>query len=277
MRTKGMNKINLLFKKYKVWWRHKIDLPFLYDYQKVLLKLSLVALVALFFVVRGSTAPLLIDTELMRQLFCTDVNGDKTIYNIAISVIAAYIFYIFQVHIPGKKKHRRNMTIVSELNKYLVRLLEELVTAWRVFLIIYNGEYGCVFKEFEYETNIGSYTVDKENYTDLVNELTDKLDEIIKLDVFDDFDTAYCDLIIKAYRSWNGFKYVLRDMTATWENQAVLISQNEYNGLLNRLESFERISKKLQQIEKYPCYLIRISKYKGKSRIRQWAEQLAED
>lgn len=272
-----MIKINLLYIKIKVWWRNRIDLPFLYDYQKILLKLSLVALIALFFVVRGSTAPLLIDTELMRLLFCTDVNGDKTIYNIAISVIAAYIFYIFQVHIPEKKKHKRNMTIVSELNKYLVTLLEELVIAWRIFLVVYNGEYGCVFKEFEYETNIGSYTVDKENYTDLVNELTDKLDEIIGLDAFNDFDTAYCDLIIKVYRSWNGFKYILHDMTATWENESIRISQYEYNNLLNRLEVFERLSKKLQQIEKYRCYPIRISKYAGKSELRKLAERLAED
>lgn len=272
-----MNKFKLFFREFKILWKHRIDFPFLYDYQKVLLKLTFVAFVALFFVVRESTAPLLIDTELMRQLFYTDVNGDKTIYNIAISVIAAYIFYIFQVHIPEKKKHKRNMTIVSELNKYLVTLLEELVTAWRVFLVVYNGEYGCVFKEFEYETNIGSYTVDKENYSDLVNELTDKLDEIIGLDVFNEFDAAYCDLIIKAYRSWNGFKYVLRDMTATWENHAILISQNEYNSLQNRLELFERISQKLQQIEKYRCYPIRISKYSGKSELRKLAEQLSED
>ena len=64
-----MNKINLLYTKFKIWWRHRIDLPFLYDFQKILLKLSLVALVALFFVVRGSTAPLLIDTKLMRSSF----------------------------------------------------------------------------------------------------------------------------------------------------------------------------------------------------------------
>lgn len=272
-----MNKINLLYIKVKVWWRQRIDLPFLYDYQKILLKLSLVALIALFFVVRGSTAPLLIDSELMRLLFYTDVNGDKTIYNIAISVIAAYIFYIFQVYIPEKKKHKRNMTIVSELNKYLVTLLEELVTAWRVFLVVYNGEHGCVFKEFEYETNIGPYTVDKENYADLVNELTEKLDEIIELDVFDDFDTAYCDLIIKVYRSWNGFKFILCDMTAIWENESVRISEYEYNNLLNHLEGFERLSKKLQKIEKYHCYPIRISKYAGKSQIRKWVEQLPED
>jgi hypothetical protein len=213
----------------------------------------------------------------MRWLFYTDVNGDKTIYNIAISVIAAYIFYIFQVYIPEKQKHKRNMTIVSERNQYLVRLLEELVTAWRVFLVVYNGEYGCVFKEFKYETNIGSYTVDKENYTDLVNELTDKLNEIIKLDIFNDFDTAYCDLIIKTYRSWNGFKYILNDMTATWENQSVRISQYEYNELLNRLEFFEGLSKKLQKIEKYRCYPIRISKYPGKSKLRKLAEQLTKD
>lgn len=272
-----MNKINSLYEKFKIWWQHRLDLPFLYDYQKVLLKLSLVALIALFFVVRGSTAPLLIDTKLMRQLFYSDVNGDKTIYNIAISVIAAYIFYIFQVYIPEIKKHNRNMTIVSELNKYLVTLLEELVTAWRVFLVVYNGEYGCVFKEFEYETNIGSYTVDKENYTDLFNELTDKLDEIMGLEIFNDFDVSYCDLIIKAYYSWNGFKYVLRDKTATWENHAILLSEYEYNSLLNRLELFERISRKLQQIEKYRCYPIRISKYSGKSELRKLAEQLAEE
>ena len=169
------------------------------------------------------------------------------------------------------------MTIVSELNKYLVRVLEELVTAWRVFLVICDGQHGWVFKEFDYETNIGSYTVDKENYADLINELTNKLDEIIELDVFNDFDTAYCDLIIKLYRSWHGFKYVLRDMTATWENQAILISQNEYNSLLECIENFERLSKKLQQIEKYPCQLIQISKYRGKSKIRQWIEQLPED
>lgn len=272
-----MNKIKLLFSKFKILWKNRLDFPFLYAYQKTLLKLSLVALVALFFVVRGSTAPLLIDTELTRQLFCSDVNGDKTIYNIAISVIAAYIFYIFQVHIPEKNKLKRNMTIVSELNKYLVRLLEELVTAWRVFLVICDGQHGCVFKEFDYETNIGSYTVDKENYADLINELTNKLDEIIELDVFNDFDSAYCDLIIKAYRSWNGFKYALRNMTAMWENQAVRISQYEYNSLLNRLENFERISKKLQQIEKYRCYPIRISKYSGKSELRKMVELLDED
>lgn len=66
-------------------------------------------------------------------------------------------------------------------------------------------------------------------------------------------------------------------MTATWENQAILISQNEYNSLLERLENFERLSKKLQQIEKYRCYPIRISEYSGKSELRKLAERLDED
>lgn len=272
-----MNNLKIYFNRLKKWWKNRINLPFLYTYQTVLLKLSLVAFVALFFVVRGSTAPLLIDTELMRQLFCTDVNGDKTIYNIAISVIAAYIFYIFQVHIPEKNKLKRNMTIVSELNKYLVTLLVELVAAWRVFLVVCDGQHGCIFKEFNYETNIGSYSVDKENYEDLFAELTSKLNEIINLEAFKELDTAYCDLIINAHYSWSGFKYILSEMTATWENGSVTISQYEYNDLLNRLEHFERISQKLQRIEKFRCYLIRISKYGGKSRIRLWAERLSED
>ena len=40
----------------------------------------------------------------MRLLFYTDTNADHTLYNIAISYVAAYIFYLIQVYYPEKRK-----------------------------------------------------------------------------------------------------------------------------------------------------------------------------
>lgn len=73
-------------------------------YNEVLIKLSILLMVALFFTIRGSTWKLLSNNAVIYGLFYTDTNGDRTIYNIAISYIAAYIFYLIQVYFPEKNK-----------------------------------------------------------------------------------------------------------------------------------------------------------------------------
>lgn len=65
----------------------------LFDYKKTLYLLSAILLVAIYFVIKGSMWPLLFDNELCRALFYTPNEGDHTLYNIAISYVAAYIFY----------------------------------------------------------------------------------------------------------------------------------------------------------------------------------------
>lgn len=56
----------------------------IYDYQRTLIKLTIIVLIAVFIVIRGSTAPLLLDNSIMRFLFYTPIDEDKTLYNIGI-------------------------------------------------------------------------------------------------------------------------------------------------------------------------------------------------
>ena len=67
----------------------------IYDYQKTLWKLTVLLFVGVFFVIRGSTFPLLVDIPILHTLFYSEPNADKTLYNIGISIIAAYIFYFW--------------------------------------------------------------------------------------------------------------------------------------------------------------------------------------
>ena len=75
-----------------------------FDYKRVLCLLSLILLLSIYFVIKGSAWPLLFDNEICRILFYTSEEGDHTLYNIGISYLAAYIFYIIQVFIPEHKK-----------------------------------------------------------------------------------------------------------------------------------------------------------------------------
>lgn len=74
-----------------------------YEFERLWLILTGINIIAIYFIIRGSTAPLLFNVNILRVLFYTDVNTDKTLYNIAISYFAAYIFYIIQIYLPERK------------------------------------------------------------------------------------------------------------------------------------------------------------------------------
>jgi hypothetical protein len=74
------------------------------NYNRILLWLSLLLIVSMYLVIRGSSWSLLFDNKVFRVIFYTDINADHTLYNIAISYIAAYIFYLIQVFIPEKRR-----------------------------------------------------------------------------------------------------------------------------------------------------------------------------
>ena len=75
-----------------------------FDYKRTLFFLSLILLLSIYFIVKGSSWPLLFDNEICRTLFYMSEESDHTLYNIGISYLAAYIFYIIQVFIPERKK-----------------------------------------------------------------------------------------------------------------------------------------------------------------------------
>lgn len=63
--------INVL-NKWKLSIADRLGNPLIYDYQKTLLKLTIVLVGAILVVIRGSTAPLLIDNKMFRLLFCSE-------------------------------------------------------------------------------------------------------------------------------------------------------------------------------------------------------------
>ena len=75
-----------------------------FGYNEILVKLSVLLIVALYFVIRGSSWSLISNNNVIYKLFYTDPDGDHTLYNIAISYVAAYIFYLIQVYYPERKK-----------------------------------------------------------------------------------------------------------------------------------------------------------------------------
>ena len=75
-----------------------------FGYNEILVKLSVLLIMALYFVIRGSSWSLISNNNVIYKLFYTDPDGDHTLYNIAISYVAAYIFYLIQVYYPERKK-----------------------------------------------------------------------------------------------------------------------------------------------------------------------------
>lgn len=75
-----------------------------FGYNKVLIELSVLLLIAIFFVIRGSSWQLISNNEIIYWMFYTDADGDHTLYNIGISYVAAYIFYLIQVYYPERRK-----------------------------------------------------------------------------------------------------------------------------------------------------------------------------
>ena len=94
-----------------------------YEFERLWLLLTAINIIAIFLIIRGSTAPLLVDNSVLEFLFCIDNTGDKTLYSIAISYFAAYIFYLIQIYYPERKK---TLTALLSIRPYIHNLVLEL-------------------------------------------------------------------------------------------------------------------------------------------------------
>ena len=111
----------------------------LLSYNRTMAWLSCVLILALIFVIRGSTLPLVFDNRFTRWLFLTDVDADKTLYNIGISYVAAYIFYVIQVYIPERKR-----TLIAIVHTQLdmlncIRQCSFFLEGWKEYTERNNG------------------------------------------------------------------------------------------------------------------------------------------
>ena len=244
--------------------------PILYDYQKTIIKLSGLLLVSLFVVVKGSTAPLLCDASWCR-IFYSDPGGDKTLYNIGISYIAAFIFYLIQVYLPEKKTCERNIRSFSLAHKHEVYLLNQYLLAWNEFLK--DGNF-CNFYEFEYRLNNGECgAITKETYAETIDEIKSTLYKIISCTRFQDCDVAYMQFVTDSYyRIASHLKY-MDDTFPRWSDDEIIVLDNE---LIREmiLDDMKRIQNSFGYIEHYRIHTVEIKAYSGKSELQKLAEQL---
>lgn len=242
----------------------------IFDYQRMLIKLTLVMLVALFFVIRGSTMPLICDNKLLSILFSSYPNADKTLYNVGISVIAAYIFYLIQVHIPEKRKAKKQILVFSKAHRHEIYLLNQYVLAWEKFL---EEKGKCKFQEFEYTLNHNDNgAITKETYEETIEELVDCLTRIITNPIFNDCDSKYKEFILKSTYKIEGHLKFMDDQFPRWCNE--ILSANDYEFILTLINELKDIQLKLSFIEKYYLEVLEIRLYRGKSKLQETAEKL---
>ena len=252
MKLSIKNKIRRWIKKSILRLMDYLGNPLILDCQKTLLKLSALLIVPIYLVIRGSTSPLLFDNPLCVWLFYSDPEGDKTLYNIGISIIAAYIFYIFQVFIPEYKKIKRNQKSFSEIHKYEIFLINQFCLAWKTFLG--NEVDYCTFCSFNYSYKVNSNineggSITEETYKETI-EAIHIIGNIIKKPLFKECDISYQEFICISYAKIKGHIKYIHDIFPCWSDQPLPIVGSTTT-ILDIIKDFERIQSTLSKIENY--------------------------
>ncbi len=138
-----------------------------YTQNKIMFSLSILLLLFIFIIIRFCQYPLLIHTQILEKLFIS-TSSDNTIYNIAISYVAAYIFYIFQVYIPAMLSHCKSYNLLSANIYKEIELLQKICFICKNSLT--NSEDKYIFKsknpiyfitEFDNNTYLHKFTYNK--------------------------------------------------------------------------------------------------------------------
>lgn len=241
--------------------------PMVFDCQKTLLKLLIVLLCATLVVIRGSTAPLIANSAALHFFFYTDPNGDKTLYNIGISVIAAFIFYVFQVYIPEYKKCKRDCLVFSTAHRHEIYLLNQYTLAWKEFLGKKAGE--CHFFEFSYKLSPhDGGAVTKLTYEETIEGLPQTLLKIMNNPLFMNCDIAYQAFINYSYSVISGHLIFMDDQFPHWSDSA-LEAKDCLQIQSMVMDDMKRIQRRFSSIEKYKLNVISTSPYTGRSLLER--------
>lgn len=171
-----------------------------YEFEKMWILLTVINIVAVFLIIRGSTVPLLFDNAVLRFLFYTDKNADKTLYNISISYFAAYIFYLIQIYYPERKKTLNALlstrTSVRNMSMWIYRFLfvwdmykqddneAESIVGAKIETVYLKDDTGFVYK------------VDRETFKSMVSRISKSYHEIINSPDFQNCDYSLRRLLL---------------------------------------------------------------------------------
>lgn len=110
--------------------KHKV----FFFYNRILIVLSVFCVISLYLIIKGTSWPLIIDNKIMKLLFYTDTNADHTLYNIAISYVAAYVFYLIQVYYPEKRKTKIAI-IQTKIDMYnCLHQCKIFIKGWKAYI-----------------------------------------------------------------------------------------------------------------------------------------------
>ena len=95
--------------------------------------------------------------------FLLQADKDKTLYNIAISYVAAYIFYILQVYIPEKNKEEGLIPLRAAIQREVQFFTIWIVTLWTDYYkyVIEQGKLNKPISKsfsFTYSSNVTCLT-----------------------------------------------------------------------------------------------------------------------
>ena len=173
-----------------------------YEFERLWLLLTLLNLIALFFIIRGSTAPLIFDNDILRFLFYSPESSDKTLYNIAISYFAAYIFYIIQVYYLEYKKTQKALTSIDIPARNLINQTNMFLFAWETFTKRNSPDDGTILgvdiTTIYYKDTSGFVmSANKEELKSIIKRIRDAYNEIINNSLFEQCDNALRQLLLQ--------------------------------------------------------------------------------
>lgn len=96
----------------------------LYSKNKIFMSLTIILLIAILVTIRECEYPLLLHSEFAKLCFVPKYS-EKLFYNLSLSYIAAYIFYIIQIYIPQTLMNKRACHILEEKFQKEFRLTTE--------------------------------------------------------------------------------------------------------------------------------------------------------
>lgn len=122
---------------------------FKYTTSKVLFQLTIILFIAVFFIIRFCQYPLWVNTSFFKWLFIPNCN-DGTLYNISISYIAAYIFYLLQVHLPARINHKKGLQMLMPYISNELLYINELIIICQSSLFLENNQYTLASNNLPY-------------------------------------------------------------------------------------------------------------------------------
>ena len=163
-----------------------------YEFEEMWIILTAINVVAFFLIVRGSTEPLSFNNVVLKFLFSGDTNVDKTLYNIAISYFAAYIFYLIQIYYPERKKTRNALLSTRTSVQNMMMWLYRFLFVWDIYKQDDNERETIIRAKIEtvyLKDDTGFvYKVDRETLKSMVDSISKSYYDIINSPDFQNCD-----------------------------------------------------------------------------------------